>query len=91
MVRVGGMNYACTPEHELGNRISEMRLNNGELIEANKHYKVSGWASVGPEAAGKPVWDVVTEYLKDRKTLRFETINRPKLIAGIAIKSEILS
>jgi S-sulfosulfanyl-L-cysteine sulfohydrolase len=80
MVRVGGMNYACTPENTFGNRISEMRLNNGELIEANKQYKVSGWASVGQESYGMPIWNVVTEYLKDMKTLRLGTANRPKLL-----------
>jgi S-sulfosulfanyl-L-cysteine sulfohydrolase len=83
MVRVGGMNYACTPENTFGNRISEMRLNNGELIEANKQYKVSGWASVGQKGDGEPIWDIVTEYLKDKKILRFETVNRPKLIATV--------
>jgi sulfur-oxidizing protein SoxB len=47
MVRVGGFSYACAPEAEMGNRISEMRLTgSGEPIEADKTYVVGGWASV---------------------------------------------
>jgi len=63
MVRVGGMVFDCNPEAEFGQRISRMRLINGELLTANKYYSVSGWASVGEKSSGKPVWDVVAEYL----------------------------
>ena len=63
MVRVGGMAFHCNPEAEFGERISRMRLLNGELLMANKHYKISGWAGVGAKASGKPIWDVVADYL----------------------------
>jgi sulfur-oxidizing protein SoxB len=70
MVRVGGMTFACDPEAEFGWRISRMRLANGEACAADRSYKVTGWASVGQVDAGKPVWDVVSDYLLDRKTVR---------------------
>jgi len=70
MVRVGGMTFACDPEAEFGQRISQMRLVNGEPCAADKPYKITGWASVGQADTGRPVWDVVTDYLLDRKTVR---------------------
>jgi len=79
MVRVGGMNYTCEPQAEAGRRISEMSLDDGTVIEASKKYKVAGWATVGSEAPGPPIWDVVAEYLKDRKTTRIDRLNTPVL------------
>ena len=43
MVRVGGLTYACDPTAGAGKRISDMRLK-GQLIDADKTYKVAGWA-----------------------------------------------
>ncbi|MGJ0489890.1 thiosulfohydrolase SoxB [Methylobacter sp.] len=70
MVRVGGMAFVCDPEAEFGRRISRMRLSNGDSFEADKSYKVAGWASVRQVDTGRPVWDVVADYLLDRKTVR---------------------
>ena len=66
MVRVGGLEYVCRPTEKMGQRIANMRLN-GKLIEADKKYKVAGWAPVAEEAKHqqlKPVWDVVEQWLK---------------------------
>ena len=63
MVRVGGLAYACTPAETVGKRISDLKLDNGHAIQAGKHYKVAGWASVN-EQAGAPVWDVVANHLR---------------------------
>ncbi len=68
MVRAGGLRFFCNPEAPAGKRISQMRLSNGQLIAANKHYKVSGWASVGDVATGKSIDAVVTEYLQEHNT-----------------------
>ena len=68
MVRAGGLRFFCNPEAPAGKRISQMRLTNGQLIAANKHYKVSGWASVGDVATGKSIDAVVTEYLQEHNT-----------------------
>ncbi len=66
MVRVGGMTYTCSPNEAAGHRISELKLDNGRLIEARKSYKVAGWASVN-EQKGMPVWDVMAKHLRSGK------------------------
>ena len=79
MVRVGGMTYACDPNAGVGSRIQDMRLN-GKLLEADKKYKVAGWAPVGEGASGEPIWEVVARWLRDQKTVTPRTLNSPKLI-----------
>ena len=79
MVRVGGLTYTCTPGNLMGNRISDMRLN-GKPIVAGKTYKVAGWAPVAEGVSGEPVWDVITKYLRDRKTISRVKPNVPKLV-----------
>jgi sulfur-oxidizing protein SoxB len=79
MVRVGGMNYVCDPNAPFGNRISEMRLDSGELLEAAKQYTVSGWAAVGQQQTGKAIWQVAGEYLQGEQLVRFKRCNRPRL------------
>jgi sulfur-oxidizing protein SoxB len=57
MVRVGGLSYTCNPVAGMGKR-----------IEADKVYKVAGWAPVSEEARGgkQMIWDVVETWLKAR-------------------------
>jgi len=62
MVRVGGFAYTCTPGASVGQRISDLKLDNGRALEAGKSYKVAGWASVNPQQ-GTPVWDVFAKHL----------------------------
>ncbi len=64
MVRVGGMTFRCNPAAEMGKRISAMRLQNGDLLAENKTYAVASWAAVSGQAQGKPMPDVVVDYLK---------------------------
>jgi len=80
MVRVGGLNYVMDPQANVGQRITDMTLDNGKPIESAKVYKVAGWATVGSESPGAPIWDVVAEYLRDRKTVRVDRLNTPKLV-----------
>ncbi|MGR9072271.1 MAG: thiosulfohydrolase SoxB [Gammaproteobacteria bacterium] len=80
MVRVGGMNYACDPGAPMGRRISAMRLDSGEPIEAEKNYKVAGWAGMDANPEGRPVWQVVFEYLADKRTVEIETGAGPVLL-----------
>jgi sulfur-oxidizing protein SoxB len=84
MVRTGGLTYSCEPGAKMGNRIQDMRLN-GKLIEADKTYKVAGWAPVAEASknAGPPVWDVVETYLKAKKTIKPVKPNTPQLL-GVA-------
>jgi sulfur-oxidizing protein SoxB len=78
MVRVGGMDYACEPDAPTGNRISDMRLEDGRAVEANKSYRVAGWASVNPQQ-GKPVSEIVGRYLRAQKTVKIKRVNRVAL------------
>ncbi|MDP1685932.1 thiosulfohydrolase SoxB [Hydrogenophaga sp.] len=79
MVRVGGMQYTMTPNAVMGQRINNMTLK-GKLIEADKTYKVAGWASVQEGAKGEPIWDVVSGYLRDKKVIKGVQINTPRII-----------
>jgi len=79
MVRVGGMTYSIDPNAQIGARIQDMRLN-GKLIEANKSYKVAGWAPVSEGATGEPVWDVVAGWLRAQKTVSPRKPNTPRII-----------
>jgi S-sulfosulfanyl-L-cysteine sulfohydrolase len=66
MVRIGGMSYSCTPGESIGRRISDLKLDDGRVIEAGSNYKVAGWASVNQQD-GTPVWDVLARYLRSGK------------------------
>ena len=84
MVRVGGLAYTMTPGEKMGSRISSMQLN-GKLIEANKSYKVAGWAPVAEEArnapGAKPVWEHVETWMKAQGgRVKPRGINTPTLI-----------
>ncbi len=80
MVRVGGLNYTCDPMAEIGSRISELRLDDGELLQADKSYKVAGWATVGSQSTGAPVWELVADYLRQHNTVGLARLNTPKLV-----------
>lgn len=79
MVRVGGMQYAIEPNASMGSRIQDMRLN-GKLIDADRTYKVAGWAPVAEDASGEPVWDVVANWIRDKKTIPSVKPNIPRII-----------
>jgi sulfur-oxidizing protein SoxB len=79
MVRVGGLSYACEPAARIGGRIQDMRLR-GEPLQADKRYKVAGWAPVAAGARGEPVWEVVETWLKDRKRIAARAPEQPRLI-----------
>jgi sulfur-oxidizing protein SoxB len=79
MVRTGGLSYRCDPLAGMGGRISDLTLANGKAIDAGKNYRVSGWATVSARSPGAPVWDVIAEYLRDRKTYRLKKLESPVL------------
>jgi sulfur-oxidizing protein SoxB len=82
MVRVGGLDYACSPAESIGHRLSDLTLDNGKPLEAGKTYKVAGWASVNPQE-GKPVADVFASYLHGVKDARLKKLNKVA-IKGLA-------
>jgi sulfur-oxidizing protein SoxB len=82
MVRVGGLTYACEPNAASGKRISDLRLG-GIPLAASSKYKVAGWAPVGDSAQGEPIWEVISQYLRQQKTIAPRALNLPRLI-GVA-------
>jgi sulfur-oxidizing protein SoxB len=82
MVRVGGVDYACAPEAAAGSRISDMTLDDGTPVDPGKRYRVAGWASL-EQQAGKPVSEVVANYLRAEKTVRLARRNRV-VLKGVA-------
>jgi len=84
MVRLGGLDYSIDPKASAGQRIADMQLDDGTRIDAAKNYKVAGWATVGSQSEGPPVWDVVADYLRRSDSARITRLNTPKLknVAG---------
>ena len=81
MVRVGGLRYSCTPGARMGARIGDLELH-GKPLQAERQYKVVGWAPVSEQAlqaGGEPVWDVVARYLRAHKTVPAMRPNTPVL------------
>ena len=79
MVRVGGMDYAIDPAAPAGERIRDMTLA-GKPIDAEKTYKVAGWAPVTAGAQGEPIWDVVAGWLRHQKRISARPVQQPRLI-----------
>ena len=83
MVRVGGLQYSCNPMASMGRRIGDLRLQ-GKAIEADKKYKVAGWAPVAEEArsaGNKQIWEVVEQWLKATNgKVPQRKLNTPKLV-----------
>ena len=79
MVRVGGLQYSIAPKERMGGRIQNMRLK-GKPVEADKKYKVAGWASVQENVKGDAVWDVVATHLRAKKVIKGVKVNEPTLI-----------
>jgi len=81
MVRVGGLHYAIDPDARMGQRITRMELD-GQPIDADKRYKVAGWAGVSEEArdaGGEPIFDVVARHLRERRIVAPPVVNLPRI------------
>ena len=86
MVRVGGLAYTLTPGEKMGGRISNLRLK-GQPLEADKKYKVAGWAPVAEQAKAapgvKPVWDHIESWLAAQGGhVKARRINTPTLVGA---------
>ena len=80
MVRVGGLDYVCDPLADAGKRVTAMALDDGTVIDAGKKYVVAGWATVGSQSPGEPIWDTVAKYLKAQGTVKIKKLNTPRLV-----------
>jgi sulfur-oxidizing protein SoxB len=79
MVRMGEIRYTIEPTAKMGSRITDLELK-GKPVEANKKYKVAGWASVNEQPDSLPdIWDVVAEYCRDKKTVNIKQANIPRI------------
>ena len=79
MVRVGGMSYACEPGAKIGARVSDMRLH-GKPMQAERRYKVAGWAPVAEGASGEPIWEVLARHLRAKKRIPALQPQQPRLV-----------
>ncbi|MDT8447852.1 MAG: thiosulfohydrolase SoxB [bacterium] len=79
MVRVGGLEYGIWPERKIGERIVDMTLD-GKPLDLRKNYPVAGWAAVAAPIEGRPVWDVVADYLRSQKHIQSVKLNQPKIL-----------
>lgn len=80
MVRTSGLSYTIDPRESIGKRITNLKLSDGRVIEANKMYKVAGWSTVGSKSPGEPVWETVETYLKNVKHISNLKVDTPDLI-----------
>ena len=72
------------PRRPSAARISDLRLN-GKPLEADKRYKVAGWAPVAEGASGEPVWEVVARHLRGARRCA-APVHQPRLIASRIIR-----
>lgn len=79
MVRVGGMSYTLRPGEAMGRRIDDMRID-GVPVEADKTYRVAGWAPVAEGASGEPIWEVVESWLASHPRIPARRLNLPNLV-----------
>ena len=66
MVRIGGLRYTLAPAGESRRRVSDLRLLDDSPLQADKLYTVAGWATQTP-SDGPPVWNIVADYLRQKK------------------------
>ncbi|WP_020561150.1 thiosulfohydrolase SoxB [Thiofilum flexile] len=79
MVRVGGLQFSFDPTAKMGERVSDLELA-GKALDMTKTYPVAGWASVQESVPeNKLIWEVVADYLRDKKTLSKLELNTPHL------------
>lgn len=75
----GGLGYTLRPHEEMGRRIDDMRID-GVPVEADKTYRVAGWAPVAEGASGEPVWEVVEAWLESWPRVSERSLNLPRLV-----------
>ncbi|MDH5489772.1 MAG: 5'-nucleotidase C-terminal domain-containing protein, partial [Rhodospirillaceae bacterium] len=83
MVRVGGMGYRIDIHQKMGSRISDMTLlSTGEAINASKSYTVGGWASVNEGTEGPAIYDLVSDYIRKKKTVNVQPNSDIKIVGA---------
>ena len=80
MVRVVGLMYSLDPMAVFGDRIRDLRLRDGSVLNLKRTYKVTGWGVVGAVASGPPVWEIVRDWLLSKKEVNLSELNKPTLL-----------
>jgi len=78
MVRSSGVSYVIDTKNKMGSRIKNLEIN-GKPVSASKKYTVAGWGSMEKQESGRPVWEVISDYLLDKKSIKITKLNRPTL------------
>ena len=83
MVRAGGIAYTIDLDQPIGSRISELRvLRTDRPLEAGKDYVVAGWASVNEGTEGPPIWDVVGNYIRNKRVVAPKESGRVRVLGA---------
>ena len=70
MVRVGGMNYSCSPKNDMGRRIGDMTLTRtGSALDPSRSYRVGGWASINENVEGPAIYDLMESYINRKSVI----------------------
>ena len=81
MVRVGGMSYTCRPKNPMGKRISDITsLPTGDKIEPSKKYVVGGWGSINSDIQGPAIFDMLENYISEKKLVKPNYENTVKIM-----------
>ena len=81
MVRVGGMSYTCRPKNPMGKRIGDLTiLATGDKIEPSKKYVVGGWGSINPDVQGPAIFDMLENYISEKKLVKPNYENTVKIM-----------
>ena len=81
MVRVGGMSYTCRPKNPMGKRIGDLTiLATGDKIEPSKKYVVGGWGSINSDVQGPAIFDMLENYISEKKLVKSNYENTVKIM-----------
>ena len=83
MVRVGGVAYTIDIGQPIGSRISDLRmLRTGRPLEPNAEYVVAGWASVNEGTEGPPIWEVVSNHIRNKRVVAPKETERVRIVGA---------
>ena len=89
MVRVGGLQYTCSPTAKIGHRIDNLMLR-GKPLNAGKTYKLASWAPVGHGLVGEPIWSTMIDYFRTRGSIEAKQPISPLQQTGSSLGSKPL-
>ena len=65
----------------MGNRISDLRIiSSDKLLESNKNYIVGGWGSVNQNVKGPPVYNLLENYISEKKIIKNSNTEAVKIV-----------